>query len=93
PFSLWILDLNGFKEVNDTHGHQVGDTVLREIARRLNSMALNDFTVYRMGGDEFAVILEGEYLNEENVREQINTVFDAQILNSDKVSTLSTSMG
>ncbi|MEF1212867.1 GGDEF domain-containing protein, partial [Vibrio alginolyticus] len=39
------------------------------------------------------VILEGEYLNEENVREQINTVFDAQILNSDKVSTLSTSMG
>ncbi|MCA6721582.1 MULTISPECIES: GGDEF domain-containing protein [Vibrio] len=93
PFSLWILDLNGFKEVNDTHGHQVGDTVLREIARRLNSMALNDFTVYRMGGDEFAVILEGEHLNEENVREQINTVFDAQILNSDKVSTLSTSMG
>ncbi|MDF4937143.1 GGDEF domain-containing protein, partial [Vibrio parahaemolyticus] len=73
PFSLWILDLNGFKEVNDTHGHQVGDTVLREIARRLNSMALNDFTVYRMGGDEFAVILEGEHLNEENVREQINT--------------------
>ncbi|MGY5703666.1 GGDEF domain-containing protein [Vibrio antiquarius] len=93
PFSLWVLDLNGFKSVNDTHGHQVGDTVLREIARRLKSMALNDFTVYRMGGDEFAVILEGEHVDEEGVSEHINAVFDAPILNSDNVATLSTSMG
>lgn len=56
-------------------------------------MALNDFTVYRMGGDEFAVILEGEHVDEEGVREHINAVFDAPILNSDNVATLSTSMG
>ena len=53
-FSLLLLDLNGFKNINDTQGHQAGDIALTEVAERLKHMALDNFKVYRMGGDEFA---------------------------------------
>lgn len=55
--ALMIMDLNGFKEINDTLGHQVGDLVLVEIAERLQKQIRNIDTVARMGGDEFAVLL------------------------------------
>jgi len=53
------LDLDGFKEVNDTYGHGVGDALLREVARRLQDAAGAAF-VARLGGDEFALIVSGE---------------------------------
>ncbi|MCV6589249.1 MAG: bifunctional diguanylate cyclase/phosphodiesterase [Marinobacterium sp.] len=58
PFALHLLDLNGFKEVNDTLGHHVGDELLKAVALRLHErMALsNRFVVSRLGGDEFAVV-------------------------------------
>jgi diguanylate cyclase (GGDEF)-like protein len=53
---LWI-DLDSFKQINDNHGHPIGDLVLREVAARL-SLSLNDAdTVARMGGDEFMMVL------------------------------------
>jgi diguanylate cyclase (GGDEF)-like protein len=52
-----MLDLNGFKEVNDTHGHQAGDEVLVTIARRLRSFIRAPDAVARLGGDEFVVIV------------------------------------
>lgn len=58
PFALHLLDLNGFKEVNDTLGHQAGDELLKAVAERLR-LAMNesrDYMVARLGGDEFAVI-------------------------------------
>ncbi len=55
PFALLMLDLDGFKEANDTHGHSVGDALLREIARRLQIASGGAF-VARIGGDEFALI-------------------------------------
>lgn len=57
-FSTILIDLDDFKEVNDSLGHNVGDLVLQEVARRLNSSVRKVDTVARLGGDEFVIILE-----------------------------------
>jgi diguanylate cyclase (GGDEF)-like protein len=57
-FALAYIDIDGFKPVNDTHGHQVGDKLLRAIAERLVQSVRGEDTVARLGGDEFAIIME-----------------------------------
>ncbi|WP_217923820.1 diguanylate cyclase [Miltoncostaea oceani] len=59
PLSLVLLDLDRFKAVNDTHGHQVGDRVLAEAARRLAAVTRPGDTLARVGGEEFAWLLPG----------------------------------
>ena len=57
-FALLYIDLDGFKPINDTHGHSRGDEVLRVVARRLSGLLRKSDLIARIGGDEFAVILE-----------------------------------
>jgi len=56
PFALLFIDLNKFKAINDTHGHHVGDEVLKEVARRLSENIDDDDFLARLGGDEFVII-------------------------------------
>lgn len=57
--TLLLLDLDHFKEINDTFGHHAGDTVLAEVAQRLRFVCGPEAVIGRLGGDEFAVMIQG----------------------------------
>ncbi|MCK4577117.1 GGDEF domain-containing protein, partial [candidate division WOR-3 bacterium] len=57
PLSIVLIDLDHFKDVNDTYGHRRGDVVLREFGMFLKALLRQDDTVFRYGGDEFICIL------------------------------------
>ncbi len=59
PLALVLIDLDHFKRVNDTHGHQVGDEVLREVGRRLRARSRREDVAARFGGEELAWLLPG----------------------------------
>jgi diguanylate cyclase (GGDEF)-like protein len=63
--TILLLDLDGFKEVNDTVGHSAGDDVLKEVAGRLVASVGDAGIVTRLGGDEFAVLITGETISSE----------------------------
>lgn len=75
-FALLFIDLDGFKEVNDAHGHYAGDLLLQEVARRMNQCVRESDTVARMGGDEFAVIL-GDVAVEDDARAVALKIIDS----------------
>ena len=86
--AVMFMDLDGFKGVNDTYGHDVGDLLLREVARRLCTCVRASDTIGRFGGDEFAIVLEDADLPEDAVRigERIVAAFAAPfILNGHSV--------
>ncbi len=79
--SLFFIDLDGFKEINDTHGHQAGDEVLIEVARRLREIMRDIDTVARLGGDEFVAVCESLPEDEmDQVTERITRTFEVPLL-------------
>lgn len=66
PFCVEMLDLNGFKQVNDTYGHQAGDDLLKQFAAELRSASRASDVVGRWGGDEFIVVLDGNLAEAQN---------------------------
>jgi diguanylate cyclase (GGDEF)-like protein len=63
-FAMLMMDLDRFKEVNDTLGHDVGDSLLVQVSSRVSKLLRNSDTVARLGGDEFAVILDNVNLEQ-----------------------------
>ncbi|CAM2808209.1 putative bifunctional diguanylate cyclase/phosphodiesterase [Vibrio diazotrophicus] len=60
-FALLLLDLDDFKQINDSLGHQQGDLLLIQFAKRLSNLDFNRINIYRLSGDEFAVLLQDKY--------------------------------
>ena len=73
--ALIVMDLNRFKEVNDTLGHDIGDQLLCQISERLQKLLSVSDTVARMGGDEFAILVT--HSNETHIRDTIDNITDA----------------
>ena len=89
------LDLDGFKLVNDNLGHDAGDALLREAAKRIVSCVRDSDTVARMGGDEFTLILcntQNQNATDEVVKKIINAINQPFVING-KVCTVSASIG
>ena len=80
-WQVLFLDLDGFKELNDTYGHEAGDLVLQVVGRRLTQAVRSSDRVFRYGGDEFLILLERNAREAlEEVRERLRKVFHDPIL-------------
>jgi diguanylate cyclase (GGDEF)-like protein/PAS domain S-box-containing protein len=80
PLAVAFLDLDDFKTVNDTYGHDVGDLVLCETARRLLAIVRGADTVARLGGDEFVIVFEPNDASSYNLVERIDRALSAPIV-------------
>ena len=94
PFALLVLDLDGFKAVNDTHGHPVGDQVLACLAARFQQILRDDDLLARLGGDEFALFLEAsDAEHAEDVARRLIEAASRPIRLDSTLVTLGTSVG
>lgn len=74
-FSLLFIDLDNFKDINDLHGHHIGDYVLKKVADRIRQKVRQADTVCRFGGDEFTILMPG--MNQQGIKEKANSIIAA----------------
>jgi diguanylate cyclase (GGDEF)-like protein len=92
--AILFIDLDGFKQVNDIHGHHVGDCLLIAVSERIQSCLRTTDTVGRLGGDEFVVILPTIYQHVEDVANKIRiTLEDYFVTDNDEILNISSSIG
>lgn len=94
PFALIYIDLDDFKNINDTMGHEIGDQILIEVARRLHELSDNDHFLSRFGGDEFVMFLNSAqplYLS--NFCAQLSLMFQAPFTINEIPFFISSSLG
>ena len=95
PFALFLLDMDGFKEINDTMGHSVGDEVLVEIGKRLENNFGDRAKLARLGGDEFCVLVDGisTVRHATKMGEELHQVLTTKYFLVENSFTLGTSIG
>jgi diguanylate cyclase (GGDEF)-like protein/PAS domain S-box-containing protein len=80
PLAVAYLDLDDFKTINDTHGHEAGDIVLRETALRLTAIVRGADIVARLGGDEFVIVYEPNDPSSDNLLQRLEEALSEPIL-------------
>lgn len=98
PFSVILMDIDHFKKINDTHGHQVGDGVLEFVGASIKAMVKGRDVPVRYGGEEFAILLphtsrEGAYILADNIRAELASK-SLKVKNSSlRIGTITVSLG
>jgi diguanylate cyclase (GGDEF)-like protein len=81
PIAVVVADVDGFKQINDSHGHTVGDAVLRDLAYRLRKQLRAFDLAYRLGGEEFVILLPGADAEQaESVAEQLRAAVAHELI-------------
>jgi diguanylate cyclase (GGDEF)-like protein len=93
-FAIFCSDLNHFKPVNDTYGHEIGDRVLAEFGKRMNQLP-SRFSAFRVGGDEFMIVLTDvrDHEDAEESAKMVRKLFNTPIISDSYIFNLSASIG
>ena len=90
PVSMLLMDLDHFKKVNDAHGHAAGDEILKQITKIIKLRIRVTDSLYRIGGEEFVIVLEGQDLQRaSHLAEQLRTIVEANELVPNQAVTIS----
>jgi diguanylate cyclase (GGDEF)-like protein len=94
PLTMLSMDLDHFKDINDTHGHQAGDEVLKSVAKVLTEAVRSTDLLVRMGGDEFLLVLDNtDKINAQVLAERLCLAIDRLNVRADKKVKLGVSIG
>ena len=92
-YCMLLLDLDSFKEINDSYGHDAGDSVLREVARRFEQVLPSNAFLARLGGDEFGVLIQADFQQASEISKRLELSLASPIYVNQIPRYLSASIG